>query len=95
MVWASKVQTTDDSDMQATKKSGKQDTNQQEFEGVLDAGNLSSELIAVVDWYKLGLNLCLLKHELDKIQQDYQGNDRQRLEMLDKYVHQMLHGEMW
>ena len=39
--WASKVQTTDDSDMQATKKSGKQDTNQQEFKGVLDAGNPS------------------------------------------------------
>ena len=95
--WASKVQTTDDSDMQATKKSGKQDTNQQEFEGVLDAGNLSSELIAVVDWYKLGLNLCLPKHELDKIQQDYQGNDDKgwRCWINGCNVHQMLHGEMW
>ena len=47
---------------------------------------ISSELIAVVDWYQLGLNLGLPKHELDKIQQDYQGNDRQRLEMLDKWL---------
>ena len=54
--------------------------------GVLDLGNLSSELNSVVNWVKLGLNLGLPKHELDKIQQDYQSNDRQRLEMLDKWL---------
>ena len=93
---ASKVQATGDSGVQATDEratnvrtadeSDEQATN--ESEGVLDAGNLSSELIAVVDWHKLGINLGLPKHELDKIQQDcaHLGNDRQRLEMLDKWL---------
>ena len=51
-----------------------------------DVSVLSSELETVVDWHKLGLNLGLPKHELDKIECDYQGNDRQRLEMLDKWL---------
>ena len=54
--------------------------------GALDAGILSSELKTVINWHQLGLNLGLPKHELDKIERDYQGNDRQRLEMLDKWL---------
>ena len=71
---ASKGQATDDSDVRATD------------EPRLDAGKLSSELATVVDWYRLGINLGLPKHELTKIERDYQGNDRQRLEMLDKWL---------
>ena len=55
-------------------------------ESRLDAGKLSFELATVVDWYQLGLNLGLPKHELTKIERDYQGNDRRRLEMLDKWL---------
>lgn len=55
---------------------------------VLNVRNLSSELKPVSDWYKLGINLGLKKHDLNKIQQDYahQGNDQQRLEMLNKWL---------
>ena len=74
---APNVRTTDEFNDQATN----------EFKGVLDAGKLSHELIEVVDWYQLGLNLCLPKHDLDKIQQNYHlGNNRQRLEMLDLWL---------
>ena len=74
---ATNVRTTDEYDDQATN----------EFKGVLDAGKLSRELIEVVDWYQLGLNLGLPKHDLDKIQQNYHlGNNRQRLEMLDLWL---------
>ena len=54
----------------------------------LNSANLSFELTAVIDWFSLGLNLNLEKYELDKIQLDHdrQGNDRQRLEMLDKWL---------
>ena len=87
---ATNVQTTDECDVQTTDDSNEQATNESEVKdvGILDAGNLSSELIAVVNWHKLGINLGLPKYELDKIQQDYAhlGNDRQRLEMLDKWL---------
>ena len=53
---------------------------------VLNAQNLSSELATVVDWFGLGLNLGLPKHELDRIEHDYQGNDRRRVEMLDLWL---------
>ena len=56
---------------------------------VLDVLALSSELATVTNWHQLGINLGLPKHELDKIECDYQGNDRQRLEMLDKWLKQM------
>ena len=69
-----KGQATDDSDVRATDESR------------LAAEKLSSELATVVDWYQLGLNLGLPKHELTKIERDYQGNDRRRLEMLDKWL---------
>ena len=49
--------------------------------------NLSSELASVIDWFSLGLNLGLQKHELTKIERDYQGNDRRRVEMLDLWLH--------
>ena len=81
---ATNVGTTDESDVQTTKESSKQATNKSE--GVLDAGNLSSELKTVIDWHQRGLKLGLPKHELDKIQQDYQGTDQRRLEMLDKWL---------
>ena len=50
----------------------------------LNLKNLSSDLAAVINWFLLGINLGLPKHELSKIQQRYasQGNDQQRLEML-------------
>ena len=57
--------------------------------GVQAAGGirvLSSELTTVINWHKLGLNLNIPKHELDKIERDYRGNDRQRLEMLDLWL---------
>ena len=38
---------------------------------VQDVQVLSSELTTVVDWHKLGLNLGIPKHELDKIERDY------------------------
>ena len=52
----------------------------------LDVSILSSELETVINWHQLGLNLGLPKYELDKIERDYQRNDRQRLEMLDKWL---------
>ena len=52
----------------------------------VDVSVLSSKLSTVVNWHQLGLNLGLLKQELDKIQQDYQETDRQRLEMLGKWL---------
>ena len=51
--------------------------------------NLSFELAAVIDWFSLGLNLSLQKHELTKIERDYQGNDRRRVEMLYLWLQQM------
>ena len=50
----------------------------------LNLKNLSSELATVINWFLLGINLGLPKHELSKIQQSYasQGIDQQRLEML-------------
>ena len=53
----------------------------------LNLQNLSSELASVIDWFSLGLNLGLQKHELTKIERDYQGNDRRRVEMLDLWLH--------
>ena len=47
----------------------------------LNLKNLSSELATVINWFLLGLNLGLQKHELTKIERDYQGNDRRRVEM--------------
>ena len=53
---------------------------------VLNVRNLSSELKPVSDWYKLGINLGLMKHDLNKIQHAHQRNDQQRLEMLSKWL---------
>ena len=55
--------------------------------GAMNLHNLSSELASVIDWFSLGLNLGLQKHELTKIERDYQGNDRRRVEMLDLWLH--------
>ena len=52
----------------------------------LNLQRLSSELASVIDWFSLGLNLGLQKHELTKIERDYQGNDRRRVEMLDLWL---------
>ena len=52
----------------------------------VDVSVLSSKLSTVVNWHQLGLNLGLLKQELDRIEQDYQETDRQRLEMLGKWL---------
>ena len=53
---------------------------------VLNVQNLSPELATVINWYTLGLNLGLPKHELDKIECDYQKNDRRKAEMLDLWL---------
>ena len=55
---------------------------------VLDVQHLSSELQSVTNWYQLGIHLGLETHELDMVQMDYahQGNDRQRLQMLDLWL---------
>ena len=52
----------------------------------LNVQNLSSELKMIINWYHLGLCLNLQTHELKKIQQDYQGNDQQKLVMLDLWL---------
>ena len=53
-------------------------------DNVLNLKDLSTELVMVINWFLLGINLGLPKHELSKIQQNYahQGNDQQRVEML-------------
>ena len=53
-------------------------------DNVLNLKDLSTELVTVINWFLLGINLGLPKHELSKIQQNYahQGNDQQRVEML-------------
>ena len=56
-------------------------------DSALNLQNLSYELASVIDWFSLGLNLGLQKHELTKIERDYQGNDRRRVEMLDIWLH--------
>ena len=55
-------------------------------DSALNLKNLSSELATVIDWFSLGLNLGLQKHELTKIERDYQRNDRRRTEMLDLWL---------
>ena len=57
-------------------------------DSVLDVQYLSSELQSVTNWYQLGIHLGLETHELDMVQMDYahQGNDRQRLQMLDLWL---------
>ena len=81
------VRATDESGVQATKESGEQATREC---GVLNVSTLSSELTTVTNWYRLGINLDLQKHELDKIQQSYvfmdQQNDQRMLQMLDKWL---------
>ena len=52
----------------------------------LNLKNLSSELATVIEWLSLGLNLGLQQHELAKIERDYQGNDRRRLQMLNLWL---------
>ena len=53
---------------------------------VLNAGNLSFELRTVTGWHRLGINLGLQTYELSRIEQDYQGNKRRMLEMLDLWL---------
>ena len=76
------IQATAESGMQATAESGVQATD------ILNVKNLSSELTTITNWYQLGVYLNLQTHQLDKIQQDHahQGNDRQRMEMLDLWL---------
>ena len=88
MKWrASKLQATDEYGVRGTKESGEQSTRECD---VLNVTTLSSELTTVTNWYRLGINLNLQKHELDKIQQSYvfmdQQNDQRMLQMLDKWL---------
>ena len=55
-------------------------------DSALNLKNLSSELATVINWFLLGINLGLQKHELTKIERDYQGNDRRRVEMLNLWL---------
>ena len=48
--------------------------------------SLFPELRTVSDWYQLGINLGLQKYELNRIEQDYQGNKRQMQPMLDLWL---------
>ena len=53
---------------------------------VLNAGYLSSELKTVTDWHQLGINLGLETYELERIEKDYQGNERRKLQMLERWL---------
>ena len=53
---------------------------------VLNVKNLSSELTTIVNWYELGIKLGVLKHELDIIECDHQGNVQRMSEMLDLWL---------
>ena len=78
---------TDESKVQATDKSGVHVTNKPKVATeVLNVRYLSIELATITNWFKLGINLSIPKHELDKIERDFQGNDRQMLEMLDRWL---------
>ena len=54
--------------------------------GVVNAKNLFSELRTVTRWFQLGINLGLEKYELDNIERDHIGNERQMLQMLDLWL---------
>jgi len=57
---------------------------------VLSVENLSFELKTVTaNWYQLGINLGLQTHDLDKIERDYHGSDRQMLQTLDLWLRSM------
>ena len=64
-------------------------------DSTLNLKNLSFELATVINWFLLGINLGLPKHELSKIQQNYasQGNDQQRLEMLYLWLQRTPNGK--
>ena len=54
---------------------------------VLNARNLSLELETVTaNWYQLGINLGLQTHDMNKIERDYHGSDRQMLQTLDLWL---------
>ena len=54
--------------------------------GVLNARNLSFELKTVANWCLLGINLGVPISELSRIEQDYRGCERQKLQMLDLWL---------
>ena len=49
-------------------------------------GDLSSELRAVTNWQRLGINLGLPTDELKQIELDYPGNERRKQELLDLWL---------
>ena len=51
-----------------------------------DAGELSSALKTISDWYRLGLFLGLPKYDLNNIEKDYQDSKRRMLEMVDRWL---------
>ena len=53
---------------------------------VLNAGYLSSKLKTVTDWHQLGIKLGLETYELERIEKDYQGNERQKFQMLERWL---------
>ena len=79
---------TDESKAQATDKSRVHVTNTPKLHAaeVLNVRYLSTELATITNWFKLGINLSIPKHELDKIERDFQRNDRQLLEMLNRWL---------
>lgn len=56
------------------------------IDGALNFQNLCAELKTVTDWHQLGINLGVPADELRRIERDYQGNDRRRVEMLDLWL---------
>ena len=53
---------------------------------VPNAGYISSELKTVTKWHQLGINLGLQTYELERIEKDYQGNERRQLQMLELWL---------
>lgn len=56
------------------------------FTGKLDVLNLCNALKEVSDWYRMGIALGIPPYELRRIEQDYQGSDRQKTETLDLWL---------
>ena len=48
--------------------------------GKPDVRGLSNSLVDVSDWHQLGIKLGIPSSELNRIEKDYQGNDRQKTE---------------
>ena len=53
---------------------------------ILSSKEVLPELRTVTNWHQLGINLGLQTCELNKIEHDYQGNERRKQKMLDLWL---------